>query len=708
MTEPSVLDYLKALLRGERPAIPELPRRGDPSRRMRAARAVRPKRATRAGLGIDLARLPWRSVGALALFVAAQWFWAPQTGATAMGASCALLAVGLAVWAQVEGEWRLPEMEATKPEKRALVFRRVPLFLALLFFGLTFLLSGGNRFNFLNVLCWLLALTFVLAAFWQPDPKVPSLRTRWLAFAASRDWGLQISRWAVALALAFALIGFFRFHDLQTAPPEMNSDHAEKLLDVYDIQHGQPAIFFERNSGREPLQFYLTDLMSKLTGNGISFTSLKLSTTVVAFISLAYTYLLGKQLGGRWVGLFALLLTGLGYWPNLLARVGLRFSLYPTFAVPVLFYLLRGLKRGSINDFLLAGIFMGVGLNGYTAFRIMPLVAALALVLFLAHRATPQQRQRALIGFALLALVSLVLFAPLLRYSIDHFSLFGERMLTRLGEAERPYPGSPAAIFAGNVVKALAMFNYSGGEIWLVGLVRRPAFDLVSASLLLLGVCIAAIRYARSRNWEDLFLLLAIPVMMLPSTLSLAFPEENPAMNRASGAWVPALILCALGLDALLHGLRDRIKGPLGLRSAQAGGALILLVAALLNYRLFFNDYVQEYGYYSWNSSEMGTVIADFADTFGTLDSAWVVAYPHWVDTRLVGMEAGNPARDYAIWPDQLANTLAVPAPKLFILKPEDEQGLAALQQLYPQGVLSFHQSQVPTKEFLVYIVANE
>ena len=104
----------------------------------------------------------------------------------------------------------------------------------------------------------------------------------------------------------------------------------------------------------------------------------------------------------------------------------------------------------------------------------------------------------------------------------------------------------------------------------------------------------------------------------------------------------------------------------------------------------------------------MGTVIADFADTFGTLDSAWVVAYPHWVDTRLVGMEAGNPARDYAIWPDQLGNTLAVPAPKLFILKPEDEQGLAALEQLYPQGVLSFHQSQVPTKEFLVYIVANE
>jgi hypothetical protein len=706
MPEPSVLDYLKAVLSGRKPpAIPALPRAGQ-ARVLRAPRKAAAAASARPAL--DLGRLSWRSVGSFALFLFAQISWMPPSRSVLTGAMAALLAAGLAVWAYVEGEWRLPEIETSKPEKGALVYRRGPLIVAIVFFALTFLFSTENRFNFLNVVCWIVAIGSALAAFWQTRVAPRAYWQRLRTFVSEGQWGFAVSRWTVALVLAFAVIAFFRFYHLDTAPLEMNSDHAEKLLDVFDIQNGQTSIFFTRNSGREPLQFYLVDLMSKVFGTGLSFTSLKLSTTLVAFVSLAYVYLLGKELGGRWVGLFALLLVGLGFWPNLLARVGLRFSLYPTFAAPVLFHLLRGLRRSHLNDFLMAGIFMGIGLNGYTSFRIMPIVAGVGLLIYLAHRATPEQRRRALIGFALLALISLVLFAPLLRYLTDNFAAFGERMLTRLGEAERPYPGSPTLIFAQNVWRALAMFNYSGGQIWLVGLVDRPAFDLISAALFLLGVCLVAIRYVRSRNWQDLFLLVAIPVMMLPSTLSLAFPEENPAMNRASGAWIPAFLTCAIALDALVHGVRQRLGGKLGQHSAQIVGAGILLLAAVLNYKLFFSDYVSEYANFNWNTSEMGQVIADYADSFGSFDTAWVVAYPYWVDTRLVGMEAGNPSRDYAIWPEQLPQTLESSYPKLFLLKPEDTNGINGLQTLYPQGILSLHPSASPSKEFIVYLVPAE
>jgi len=232
-----------------------------------------------------------------------------------------------------------------------------------------------------------------------------------------------------------------------------------------------------------------------------------------------------------------------------------------------------------------------------------------------------------------------------------------------------------------------------------------PAFDLVSASLLLLGVILVAVRYARTRSWMDLFLLLAIPLMMLPSTLSLAFPEENPAMNRASGAWIPAFIVCALALDAFLHGMKDKLGGNFGLRVAQVVGVVILIFTAAINYSLFFGEYIDRYYESSWNSSEMGKVIADYAGSFGSLDSAWVVAYPYWVDTRLVAMNAGDLSRDYGIWPEQLSNTLTAPPPKLFILKADDEGGLNILQQLYPQGIETFHQSRVAGKEFITYLV---
>lgn len=699
-TEPSLLDYLKAQLsfgRKKVPAIPALPE-GKRTTRVSTPRAAR--RVTRATAPIAL---PWRSTSALVLLLIAQSLWVRSSEAWQTGLILGALGLGAAVWAFRENEWRLPVTEKIQLERKAPVFRLGSLGIGLLFFALTFLLSGGNRFTLLNVVCWLLSIGFVLAAFWQFDPSVvwKRLRTIWQQGA----WGLRVSRWTLVLLVAFALIAFFRFSQLTVAPAEMTSDHAEKLLDVNDIFNGQPSIFFERNTGREPLQFYLTAFVAQIFGTGLSFLSLKLGTTILAFISLIYIYLLGKEFGGRWVGLIALLLVGVAFWPNLLARTGLRFSLYPTFAAPALYYVIHGLRRGNLNDFLLAGVFIGAGLNGYTAFRVVPILAGVALLLFWLHTPSADLRRRSLIGFALLALVALVICTPLLRYAIEHPAQFGERTLTRMFEAERAYPEPALWTFAKNVWDGLGLFNYNGGNIWLVGLAGKPAFDGISAALLVLGVILAVARYIRTRSWLDLLLLLSIPILMLPSTLSLAFPEENPAMNRASGAWIPAFILCALALDAFARAIRQKLGGNLGLRVAQFAGALILLAIAAINAQLFFADYIDEYDASSWNSSELGTVIADFAGSFGSLDSAWVVAYPHWVDTRLVAINAGNPSRDYGIWPDQLSNTLTTPPPKIFLLKPEDQIGLDTLQQLYPNGLTATHSSRVPGKEFLTFFV---
>jgi 4-amino-4-deoxy-L-arabinose transferase-like glycosyltransferase len=705
-TEPSVLDYIKAILsfgRNRVPAVPALPASGT-----RAVRAVRAGNPTQARTSTVTRPLPWRVALAFALFLIGQTFFPVQENSWQIGLVVTLVAAAITIWAAYEGEWRLPQFEKISPEKKALGFRRIPLILGVLFFGLTFLFSGENRFNFFNVTFWLLSIGFVLSAFWQSKRNFKVVWKEWRERLAAKGWQINISRWALLLLFVFAIIAFFRFSQLNTLPPEMTSDHAEKLLDVNDILHGQYSIFFERNTGREPLQFYLTAVITKFFGTGISFLSLKLGTTILAFASLIYIYLLGKEFGGRWVGLIAVILVGIAFWPNLLARIGLRFSLYPTFAAPTLYYLILGLRRGHLNDFLLSGVFMGIGLNGYTAFRIMPVVAGAALLIFLLHKPPADLRRRSLIGFALLALVALVICAPLFRYAVEHPDMFTQRMTSRVFETERAYPGAFLVTFFSNVWNGLRMFNYSGGNIWSVGLRDTPAFDLISAALLLLGVILVAVRYARTRSWMDLFLLLAIPLMMLPSTLSLAFPEENPAMNRASGAWIPAFIVCALALDAFLHGMKDKLGGKFGSIVAQVSGVAVLMIAAALNYGLFFGDYIQAYAQSSWNSSEMGKVIADYAGSFGSLDSAWVVAYPYWVDTRLVAINAGNPSVDYAIWPEQLSNTLAAPAPKLFILKADDEGGLNILQRLYPNGVETFHQSQVGGKEFLTYLVPAE
>ncbi|MCW5877731.1 MAG: glycosyltransferase family 39 protein [Anaerolineales bacterium] len=702
MREPSLLDYLKALLAGQPMEIPSDAVQPKAARKPAVRRPARAAATRRPALA--LGRWPWKSALAVTLFLLAQALWAPPAGNWPAGVLAALAGAGLALAALRSGEWQQARLAGASTQRKVLRYQRRPLIAGLALFVLTFLFSGGNQFQLINVTSWLASLGLVLYAFWQFEDSPRAAWEGWKQRLRRGEWTVRITPWALVLLVALAAIAFTRFSQLGSLPSEMISDQAEKLLDVQTILEGEYPIFFERNTGREPLQFYLAAAVAKLFGTGLSFTTLKLSTTLLSFASLAYMYLLGKELGGRWLGLFALLLAGLGFWPNLLPRVGLRFALYPAFAAPVLFHLIYGLRRGQLNHLLLCGLFLGIGLNGYSAFRIMPLVVALGVLLYWLNTRQPAQRQRALIGLALLALVALVVCAPLLRYAVEHPANFAFRMSSRLLETERAYPEPVALIAVKNFWNAIRMFNISGGGIWVVGIKDRPAFDLFSAGLWLLGALLAAYRYRHSRSWVDLFILLCVPLMLLPSMLSLAFPEENPAMNRASGAWVPAFLLAALALDGLLRTLRARA----GRWPAALAGGLLLSGLAALNASLLFGDYRTQYDQAAWNNAELGGVIANYAGSFGSLESAWVVAYPHWVDTRLVALGAGNPGHDYGIWPDQLSNSLETPAPKLFLLKPEDEEGLNALQSLYPHGLLSYYQSSVPGKDFMSFFVPTE
>ena len=133
-----------------------------------------------------------------------------------------------------------------------------------------------------------------------------------------------------------------------------------------------------------------------------------------------------------------------------------------------------------------------------------------------------------------------------------------------------------------------------------------------------------------------------------------------------------------------------------------------MVVSIQQNYDRVFRQYKTQFDLASWNTSELGAVIRQFADTIGTEESAWVIPYPYWVDTRLVGIRAGVPLRDYALWPEQLEESLPVPGPKLFLYKPEDVVAAERLQELYPDGVATLYNAAVPGKDFYIYYVPPE
>ena len=353
----------------------------------------------------------------------------------------------------------------------------------------------------------------------------------------------------ILVAVVFLLAGFYRFYLLNQVPPEMFSDHAEKLIDVTDVLRGNNFIFFRRNTGREAFQMYLTAAMAKIFGTGLSFLSLKLGTCLAGLFSLPFIYLLGKEIKNKEVGLLAMFFAGIAYWPNVISRVALRFALYPAFLAPTIFFLVRGIKRKKWNDFLFAGLFLGIGLHGYSPFRIVPFAVVLILLVYFLHTKSKDNRRLAVIALLLVGLISLIVFLPLGRYASINYSSFAYRMQSRMTDVETALPGSPLSIFFSNLWKALIMFQWDNGQIWVHSVPGRPALGVISAAMLSLGVILLVIRYIKKRHWMDLVLLLLIPLLMLPSILSIAFPDENPSLNRSGGAIIPVFIIIAIAIE---------------------------------------------------------------------------------------------------------------------------------------------------------------
>jgi hypothetical protein len=580
---------------------------------------------------------------------------------------------------------------------------------ALLAFG-AYASFGGNLFHWLNVTLWLLAIIFFVYALWLPYRRVRMERTP--------QERRRLILGGLLLVYVAAVVIFFRVYQVDTVPPEPFSDHAEKILDVYDVSQGETRIFFPRNTGREAVQMYWTLLVSWIFGTGLSFLSLKIGTVLLGLLTLPYVYLLGKEIGGARVGLFALFFAGIGYWPNVISRVGLRFPLYPLFVAPTLYYLIRGLRRRNRNDFILSGLFLGLGLHGYSPIRIMPIVVVIAIGLFVLHNFRFRELRRdAVLWLVILGLAALVVFIPLLRYMFDNPGDFSYRALSRLGIVETPLPEPALQIFFSNLWNGLRMFNWDDGDIWVHSVTQRPALGIVSGALFLIGIVLLLVRYIRRCHWLDLFLLLSIPLLALPSILSLAFPGENPALNRAGGAYVTAFVIVALALDAIVSSLlvvteAGRESGKL--RAGFAWGLVIVLMlwSGVQNYDLIFRQYYESYRNGSWNTSQMGAVIKGFEETYGTTETVWIVPFPHWVDTRLPGVWAGIPNRDFAQWRENLPETVQLPGPKLFLVKahqqlPEanDSETLDTLWELYPQGNLELYDADVSGQDFWMFSV---
>jgi hypothetical protein len=168
---------------------------------------------------------------------------------------------------------------------------------------------------------------------------------------------------------------------------------------------------------------------------------------------------------------------------------------------------------------------------------------------------------------------------------------------------------------------------------------------------------------------------------------------------------VPVFVVIAMAFESTIRTVWERLLG-------RAGRLILLVVVALLliwsgsnNYDLVFNQYYNIYLSSSWNTSEIGELAKLFIDTQGSPETTYLVGYPYWVDSRLVAINAGYPGLDFAIFTDQIPDTAEDPRAKMFFLNVNDEEDMALLQDLYPNGTLSRYASSAQSKDFMIFSV---
>lgn len=740
MNEPSVLDYVKAKLifwKKSDISIPTIPEGknlsgSDIAEVSGISESGHLTQIAPAAIKREAVQIPWMVVLPAAVALLGQsimelWAQAISGHASGVLAQLAQLVLGpasgfpviglflycvtavLVMFSGVEGHLTLVEHKPASAHSEDFSAHWGEAIIGLPMVLASFLLFGGNRFTALNVAVWLMTIALFLYAFIdrQSLPDIGGhIRQAWQFLTKpGRTWNIRVTKWAVLVVAVLGVVLFFRFYRLDQIPIDMVSDHAEKLLDINDVINGIPSIFFERNTGREPFQFYWTVLVIKLFGLTVSFFSLKLGTVLIGLITAYYTYRLGYLWGGKWVALLALLFIGVAYWSNIISRIALRFPLYPFFVAPLLLYLTRGFRTGSRNDFIWAGLWLGIGLNGYTSSRIVPFLVVLAFGLYLLSRDSKGKRRQSVMSLLMVVLFSVLLCLPLGRYALDHKEMFFYRSLTRIGSAEVTIPGNPVRIFISNFWAAITMFFYNNGSIWVHSIPYRPALDIVMGAFFFVGFFLLLARYIKSRRWEDLFLMLSIPMLILPSALSIAFPGENPSLNRTAGVYVPVMVIAAMGVVALLKALARRLPPGQGVRWATLVGLILVVWTISNNYNLFFIQYDKNFAQNAWNTREIGGVVEGFAKLTGTYDTYYVVGFPYWIDSRQVAIFAGHIQRDPGLLPEQIPQTAADPREKMFIIKPEDQTDLDTLRQVYPNGRAEIHHSPLQGKDFIVFLV---
>ncbi len=402
-----------------------------------------------------------------------------------------------------------------------------------------------------------------------------------------------------------AVAAFFRFYQIDSIPPGLYPDEAMNGNDaLYALETGEFKLFYPNNNGREGLFINTQALFISFLGNKAWV--LRLVSAIFGTLTVWGLYLLSKELFNRNIGYFSSFLLSILLWHVNFSRIGFRAIMLPFILVFGFYFFWKGLKYGHLKDFIIAGVFGGLGFHTYISYRVAPLIA---IVVFLnywyylkkdfSHSKYTHARQQLLRGFIVFVGVVALVVLPLLVYFLTNEGAFLSRSGSQLSVFGQKEPFKELSL---SIAKTLGMFNFYGDSNWRHNMSESPQLFWPIGSLFVIGFIKELVHWLKRKHGHfstsHTFLFTWFFVMLLPGFLSV----EAPHALRTIGVIPVAMIFAALGLwwvyEKLHHMLimfeLDKHKAHQKHLVLNLTMIIFLLALGIVEYDRYFNRWAKQ------------------------------------------------------------------------------------------------------------------
>ncbi len=559
---------------------------------------------------------------------------------------------------------------------------------------------GGERVDFSAVLwLWLVGMAWFNVAF-APSVTVREVQARLMRRFRGRR--LECAGMVLLLALALAV----RVVDLEHIPANLGGDEGTQgvaALELVEPPLGNP--FATGWFSVPTMSFLAYGLSMRIFGESVA--GLRTLSALIGAATVLTTFLLARELWGRWVAWLAGATLACSHYHVHFSRLGSNQIADGLFVTLALWLLVRGLRSRQQIYFALAGTVTGLGWYGYFGARLVGLVVACYLIWRALTLTGPRFLARYGGQLLILGSAALVAIAPLLFHYAAHpetfasrfnqVSIFSSGWLAR----EQEITGrGVASLMLQQFWKSISAFHYTlDPTFWYRASI--PLLDFLSGIAFVFGLAWATLRCRWPGNslvscWFWLALILGWVL------------TENPPSSMRLTIIAPALALfVALGLTGLARVVR-RISGltpcVLGFSSC-----VLLVAIAALNLHYYFVVYTPTRVYGNPNAEAatvLGRYLAQQDDDlrvyfygspfmywdFGTL--SFLARDVGGVDVAMV--PPGGGAGGETLVPDAGQEAR-------FVFLPQRLSELDAVRARYPHGVETAVHS--PADERLLYVV---